>query len=215
VEMRRLLRQIAQLGLETENPCCVVRKSTIPGANNGVFVTRSVEAGQVLCLYPGRYYAPPPITSSFDGSPPLQVSDLNDARLKGSVYIMGCTNGGFIDAANLELVHPLSCGHIVNHSRRLTNAEPQTFVWSDFWDLRAQFQSSPNLHFFRDVNVLDKDAIWFLNHEGKPVNYSNNCVAIKGIAIVSTAPIERGSEVFIDYKFSNDHVRNLDWYREE
>ena len=58
-------------------------------------------------------------------------------------------------------------------------------------------------------------AIWFLNHEGKPVNYSNNCVAIKGIAIVSTAPIERGSEVFIDYKFSNDHVRNLDWYREE
>jgi len=214
--MRRLLRQIAQLGLEAEGPCCVVRKSTIPGANNGVFVTRSVEAGQLLCLYPGRFYAPPPTTSYFDGTPPLQVSDLNDARLKGSVYIMGCDNGGFIDAANLnDLVHPLSCGHVVNHSRRLKNAEPETFIWSDFWAQLGQFQSSPNLQFLRNVNVLDEEAIWFLNHDGKPVNYSKNCVAIKGIAIVSTVSIERGSEVFIDYKFSKDHIRNLHWYRED
>lgn len=186
----------------------VVGQSSIFGAGSGVFAAqRVVDRDSVLSLYPGFYYALPPVTSFVDGSPPLQVSDLNAERLANSRYIMSCDGGGFIDAAKEPRDISMMCAHIVNHSAQRWNSKAVTFLWAEL------LHSHPEAaRLLPGVNRVDEEAIWFMDDETQPVYYKSSRVALKGIAIVAARPLVRAEEVLIDYKFNARERAGIPWY---
>ena len=202
---RNFLDQIGRLSRLAEQ--VVVRQSSIVGAGSGVFTVQRVDRDCVLSLYPGFYYALPPVTSFVDGSPPFQVSDLNRERLANSRYIMSCDGGGFIDAAKEPRDISLKCGHIVNHSAQRWNSTAVTFLWSEL--LKHHPRASQLLP---GINRVDEGAIWFMSDEEQPVYYNSSLVTLKGIAIVAARPLDKDEEVLIDYKFNARESTGIPWY---
>ena len=130
----RLVSLVAQLRNNAAAPRARVAASLLIGAGRGVFAARRIGRDEVVTLYPGYYYPPPPVfaMSPLDGTPALQVSDINDSLLHASAYKMSCSLGGFIDASREEVdLIPHAVGHIVNHSASKKNATVESFWWRD------------------------------------------------------------------------------------
>jgi|LauGreDrversion4_1035100.scaffolds.fasta_scaffold63146_3 hypothetical protein len=198
--MKSLAEQVSRLRFFA--PRCYVGPSSLgPAASRGVYARERCEsAGELLTLYPGFYYPPPPlhVVANVDGIPPHQVSDLNP--VDDSEYKMSCSLGGFFDAKHEGAEDEYAVGHLVNHSIRRTNAVVVNFLWSDI---------NPEL---KRVNSLDTSAFWYVSPEDLAVYYSQDCAPLAGCGILSATSIDRSEEIFINYRFSVAHQCRLKWY---
>jgi len=116
---------------------------------------------------------------------------------------MSCSLGGFFDAKHESEGEEdeYALGHLVNHSIRRTNAVVVNFLWTDI--------NHPTL---KRVNSFNEMAFWYVSPEGLPVRYSKDCAPLAGCGIFSARTIEKGDEIFINYRFSVAHQRKLEWY---
>lgn len=183
-----------------------VRKSLLPMANKGVFALSTIEKNSFITLYPGIYYASPPLLQALDGTPPAQVSDLNSQRMQNSVYIMACEGGGFIDAGEEHSHHENAIGHIVNHSTKKNNVLTQTFYWHE---VIAKHSNRPN------VNRFCSEANWYIDDHGVVQKYFQDCAPLKGVALRATRDIALGEELLLDYSLSQKDRARLPWYYEQ
>ena len=152
IERDDVLKQVLQLLLESPK---VKHKLTVEpsrisqDAGLGVFSHGSIQKGDVVALYPGKYYPPLPVwavTSSDTSSGVL----LTNERLKCTQnnYIIHCNEiGGFIDgsagAVPANLASRYAVAQLINHPAQtsLPNVWAFSFNWNAVVDLVGVHQS--------------------------------------------------------------------------
>jgi len=228
---KSLLSDVRYLLHRHHAPLVEVRPSYIPNAGMGVFVTRPIEKGRVICLYPGIYTPGLPMHAA--ESEDSVFVGASDGDMESNAYILNMTiPGGYMDGRALvgeEGRHlddnPSACGHLVNHSSSASNVEMVSFSWR-----KVQDEMDCN-----DKNVIPlpnelraDGSPWYLDgFTGEIVPFpspvddrregdSNTDVEplLCGAAFCSQQDLEQGTEILLDYQLKGPPYPKWaeDWY---
>jgi len=185
-------------------------------AGLGVFALEAIPIDAALCLYPGLYTPPVPFV---DNSGELVVYGPGDDE--DTSYVMNlATIGGFIDGGRLEEVqqgggmsNPLAIGHRINHPTdgKFPNVSVVPFLWADPKEsieangAAADKSDSSDSYPIPNARRQDGTPWYFCPFEHKLVWHSSAPLCqektnnLAGALIVASAPVEEGSELFLDY----------------
>jgi hypothetical protein len=216
------------------------RASKIAGGGYGLFLTGAATRGDVVALYPGRYYPPPPLWAvSCDGPgaitcPPLQGDTGSfDAAIGDNSYCMHVfPHGGFLDAEDghrYAARHPFALGHLANHppAGQRPNVAVVAFLWRDVAEVQDRNQRAETHQYLHPVPNEMKAGFWFLDPAtGDAVNLSptvpTHAELLCGCALVALDDLEGGShdseegssgpgiEIILDYALQPPFPP---WYR--
>ena len=138
--------------------------SSIPNSGNGVFLNGNVIEGEVIALYPGSYFPPPPVLDLFSssGDMAIRTSDFNlEFNNVDSEYSISCNNcGGYIDGSNFKTLSNFHVGHLINHP---ILGNPNVMAFDFYWNnepsnKRTEFESN----YIKKINPLGKE-IWYID----------------------------------------------------
>lgn len=212
--------------------------SRIAGGGDGLFLTGTASRGDVVALYPGRYYPPPPLWAvSCDGPgvitcPPLQGDTGSfDAAIGDNSYCMHVfPHGGFLDARDCHRFaawHPFALGHLANHPEagKLPNVAAVAFLWRDVAEVQDQSLRAGAHQYLHPVPNEIKAGFWFLDPAtGDAVSLSptvpTHAELLCGCALVALDDLEGGGteggssgsgiEITLDYALQPPFPP---WYR--
>jgi hypothetical protein len=196
------------------------RASKISGGGDGLFLTGTAKQGDVVALYPGRYFPPPPLWAvSSDGPgaitcPPLDgdTGSFDSALGDNSYCLHVYPFGGFLDAVDghsFEAIHPFALGHLANHPEagQPPTVTTVTFLWRHVALIqdqraRADMQLAPASY---PVPNEMKAGFWFLDPAtGEPVDlvptvHSHLLVGCALVALTDLGGRGAPEEMTLDY----------------
>lgn len=209
-------------------------------SGRGVFLEcDSVPIGEVLTLYPGVHYPPPPLWATF-GSQDTPTAVISSASLrmedttKNNDYLItleatgGCLDGFEFRATRGigEIPLELCCGHLVNHPNagEEPNCDVVDFTWREVlgdWDDDGDqlLELSEHLNpLAPGLWVIDAVTTQHYHTDGSTssTNASSSSAGalmprpvLAGLAIVATKPINHHDQLLLDYKLQPPHPP---WY---
>jgi hypothetical protein len=231
-------REIGQLIRKNHIPKTKLARSNIAkDAGDGVFVTMDVPISTPLCLYPGIYTPGLPLHVSRDVDDVVYLANEllppSGISIEDNAYILNVTEiGGYIDGQALEEEfllesseprtrvldeNPSACAHKINHSSRFVNTDITPFYWTDV--LEESDNNNVWQNVFRLPNSIRSDGSpWYFDGFENRLHhfmssYTDRCVSLCGVAVVSIENIAAGDELLLNYKLRSPLPRwACDWY---
>jgi hypothetical protein len=207
-----------------------IQTSSIPGSNQGVFLSGSVKKGTIVALYPGLYYPPLPVCAigSIDGEISLPVTDLKQRIEDGtSEYIIHLNNsGGYLDGnpllafdvsdTNTPPPNPYAVAHMVNHPSPSfhPNVISLDFLWRDLYTHCAPQLSSSFEEYSKIVPNRFGSGPWYVDSSTGEVMMINDGTIpchLAGLAYMALEDIDDSQELFFDYRYPTN--ARPEWYQ--
>lgn len=220
----QIFLKVCQMVLTQADIKCVVENSLISGAGVGLLVRGGkIGRGEVVALYPGAYYPPPPLwsLSSSDGNSVQSLTNIRHSSGRNE-YLIHCQGvGGYIDG-NIPFIkeQPFAMAQFINHppSNSRANVMSFPFLWVDAMFVHnssvTKITRNMTSHDFSKVNRVGSGP-WFVDPlSGDTVYLSpeTNTAPCAGIAFLATRDIDEGEEILFDYKFDINDPNLPSWY---
>jgi hypothetical protein len=238
----RIFRECLQLSLSSPSLHQIkpsfslhVQTSSIPGSNQGVFISGSVAKGTIVALYPGFYYPPLPVCAigSVDGEISLPVTDLKHRLEDGTnEYIIHLNNsGGYLDGSpHLTLTvppidhvphNPYAVAHMVNHPSPSNhpNVISLDFLWRDVYAhcLSSQLTRGSDplpIPSFEEYSKIVPNRFgsgpWYVDSStGEVIMINDGSIPchLAGLAYMALEDLQDGDELFFDYRYLTGSAR--------
>lgn len=204
-------REVADKLLEAVGFTLEVRPSNVPNAGLGVFVRGEAAPGTAIALWPGLVY-PPDALQRLPGFPnPQLTNDHLVARYDGTVIDAQpvCLADRRENSALWRLgVNPLAVAHRVNHPPPQT---PPNLLNAAVEFSPAVRSSAPNLwfdHLSAPQTGQQQQAVDVRRRRARPNKDSleeQGRSGLRGLAMVSIAPLRDGDELLVAYRFNPKH----------
>eukprot|EP00937_MAST-01D_sp_MAST-1D-sp2_P003916 g3916.t1 len=175
--------------------------SSAAGAGEGVFLHGGAEAGSVVCLYPGKVYAP-------DMLDQVTVEHIFGGGDGAGSHVIGRYDRVFIDGGSAAAVapNPFGLGHMINHPPAGTepNVIPLAFDFAD--DDSVQPEAPPFPVHLRNMvpNEYARKPSLLVERAKRPH------VLSPGLVLIATRRL-RDEELFLNYRL-NPALAPPAWY---